>query len=59
MEYISTIIVLLVIVGIVALILRNMLKEKKAGHSVLCGGSCSGCSGACMCHSQQDKKLTK
>lgn len=57
MGYISTIIVLLVVLGVVTAIIRNMIKEKKAGRSVLCGGSCSGCSGACMCHAQQDKKL--
>ena len=56
MGYISTSIALLVVLSVVTRIIRNMIKEKKAGRSVLCGGSCSGCSGACMCHSQQDKK---
>ena len=50
MEILSTVLVLLVLTGIVGLIVRSMIKAKRAGRSVICGGSCSGCGGACGCH---------
>lgn len=56
MENLSTIVVALILIGIVALVIRSMVKTKKAGKSVICGGNCSGCSGACMCHSEPEKK---
>ncbi len=37
-------IVLLIIVG---LILRKMIKDKKAGKSIQCGGDCKNCGGHC------------
>lgn len=46
MEILSTVLVLLVLTGIVGLIVRSMIKAKRAGRSVICGGSCSGCGGA-------------
>lgn len=36
--------VLAVLVGIVVL---KMVRDKRAGKSVICGGDCSGCGGAC------------
>ena len=39
--------VLLGLAAIVALIIRNMIKDKKAGKSLQCGGDCSKCKG---CH---------
>ena len=39
----GTIIVLI----IVALIIRSMVKDKKAGKSLQCGGDCSKCGGHC------------
>lgn len=44
----STIIVALALAVIVALTVRKMIKDKKAGKTCSsCGGSCAGCSG-CM-----------
>lgn len=43
----STIIVLAVLIGIVALIIRSMIKDKKNGKSLQCGGDCSHCGGYC------------
>ena len=43
----GTIIVLIVLAIIVALIIRSMVKDKKAGKSVQCGGDCSKCGGHC------------
>lgn len=43
----GTAIVLLGVVGVVALIIRGMIKDKKAGKSVVCGGDCKHCGGHC------------
>ena len=43
----GTIIVLIVLAIIVALIIRSMVKDKKAGKSLQCGGDCSKCGGLC------------
>ena len=44
-----------VLAGIVALIIRSMVKEKKAGKSVICGGNCAHCGHACP-HAASCKK---
>lgn len=36
--------ILLVIIG---LIIRSMIKDKKAGKSIQCGGDCKHCGGGC------------
>ena len=43
----GTIIVLIVLAIIVALIIRSMVNDKKAGKSLQCGGDCSKCGGHC------------
>lgn len=43
----GTIIVLIVLAIIVALIIRSMVKDKKAGKLLQCGGDCSKCGGHC------------
>ena len=43
----GTIIVLIVLAIIVALIISSMVKDKKAGKSLQCGGDCSKCGGHC------------
>ena len=43
----GTIIVLIVLAIIVALIIRSMVKDKKAGKSLQCGGDCRKCGGHC------------
>ena len=43
----GTIIVIIVLAIIVALIIRSMVKDKKAGKSLQCGGDCSKCGGHC------------
>lgn len=50
---IGTIAVLLVLIAVVALIIRYVVREKRAGHSFCAGTSCGGggCSGKCSaCH---------
>lgn len=46
-KIIGTFIVLVVLVLIVCLIVRSMIKDKKSGKSLQCGGDCSKCRG---CH---------
>lgn len=43
----ATIIVLAVLAGIVALVVRSMIRDKKNGKSLHCGGDCSHCGGHC------------
>ena len=47
----STILVLLVICGIIALVIRSMVKNKKAGKST-CGCGCSACAMSEVCHKE-------
>ena len=43
----GTVVVLAILAGVVALIVRKMIKDKKAGKSIQCGGDCSHCGGHC------------
>ncbi|MDW2796027.1 FeoB-associated Cys-rich membrane protein [Clostridium boliviensis] len=36
-----------VVIGVVALIIRNMIRDKKNGKSIQCGGQCKDCGGHC------------
>ena len=40
-------IVLLLLIGVIVLIIRSMIKNKKAGKSLQCGQDCSHCGGCC------------
>lgn len=41
----GTAIVLLLVADAAALAIRQMIKDKKAGKSISCGGDCSRCAG--------------
>lgn len=43
----GTVIVGVVVVGVVGLIVRSIVKDKKAGKSLQCGGDCKHCGGHC------------
>ncbi len=43
----GTVIVLAIILGVVALAVRSMIRDKKAGKSLQCGGDCKHCGGHC------------
>ncbi len=43
----GTAIVLLVVLSAVGLAVRSMVKDKKAGKSLQCGGDCKHCGGHC------------
>ncbi|HOO79490.1 MAG TPA: FeoB-associated Cys-rich membrane protein [Lachnospiraceae bacterium] len=50
-ENMSTIVVLLIVLGTISLILGRMIKDKKKG-SKACGCGCSDCPMSGKCHSQ-------
>lgn len=43
----GTMIVGLILIGIVTLIIRSMVRDKKKGKSLQCGMDCKNCSGHC------------
>lgn len=43
----GTVLVGAVVLGVVALVIRSMVKDKKKGRSLQCGGDCSHCGGHC------------
>lgn len=43
----GTVIVLAVLTGIVAWVIRSMVRDKKNGKSLQCGGDCKKCGGHC------------
>lgn len=43
----GTVVVLAILAGVVALIVRKMIKDKKNGKSIQCDGDCSHCGGHC------------
>ena len=43
----GTLLVLMILLLIVALIIRGMLRDRKAGKSAICGGCCKTCGGCC------------
>ncbi len=53
MENIATIIITVVLVAVVALVVRGMIRDRKAGK---CCGGCSGCSGSSGCHGHHPVK---
>lgn len=40
-------VVLAVVVGAVVLVIRSMIKDKRNGKSIQCGGNCKNCGGHC------------
>lgn len=49
----GTIVVAAILAGVVALIIRSMIKDKKNGKSLHCGGECGHC--GCHCHIDEPK----
>ena len=43
----GTVVVLAILAGVVVLIVRKMIKDKKNGKSIQCGGDCNHCGGHC------------
>jgi hypothetical protein len=53
----GTMLVLMILLLIVGLIIRGMIRDKKAGKSVICGGSCETC-GGCAAHGNMGSEYT-
>lgn len=43
----GTIIIGAALAGIIALVIRSMVRDKKSGKSLQCGGNCKNCGGHC------------
>lgn len=43
----GTIIVGIALLAVIALIIRSMIRDKKNGKSIQCGGDCKNCGGHC------------
>lgn len=43
----GTVITLAIVAAAVALAIRSMIRDKKSGKSLQCGGDCSHCGGHC------------
>jgi hypothetical protein len=43
----GTFVVAAILVIVVGLVIRSMIRDKKAGKSVQCGGDCKHCGGHC------------
>lgn len=43
----GTIIVAAIVAGVVALIIRKMVHDRRNGKSIICGGDCKDCGGHC------------
>lgn len=43
----GTAVIFVLLVGVVGMIIRSMIKDKKAGKSLQCGQNCNHCSGHC------------
>ncbi len=43
----GTIIVSAIVAGTAVLAVRSIIKDKKAGRSIQCGGDCTRCGGGC------------
>lgn len=50
----GTIVVLAILIVAVALVVRSMIRDKKNGKSIQCGGDCKYCGGHCHQVTQMD-----
>lgn len=46
-SFLGTAITLVILAGVLFLAIRSMVKDKKSGKSLQCGGDCSKCRGGC------------
>lgn len=51
----GTVLVSLTLAAIVACIIRSMIRDKKNGKSIHCGGDCQYCKGGCIRHGSEEK----
>ncbi len=56
----GTAFVLVILAGMVAFVIRGMVRDKKSGKSLSCGkncGMCAGCGGNCNTDKVQEEKV--
>ena len=53
--HMGTVLVSLALAAIVACIIRSMIRDKKNGKSIHCGGDCQYCKGGCIRHGSEEK----
>ena len=53
MENLSTVIIGLILAGVVYLVVRKMIRDRREGKGCGYPGGCAGCGGASMCHGGQ------
>lgn len=49
----GTAIVLVILAGVLGIIIRSVVKDKKAGKSLQCGQDCKHCSGHCHLEAEE------
>ncbi|MDE6876115.1 MAG: FeoB-associated Cys-rich membrane protein [Lachnospiraceae bacterium] len=52
----GTAIVFIFLAGVVAIIIRSMVRDKKAGKSLQCGKNCAACGGHCHAPAAEGKE---
>lgn len=58
-ENIATIVISVLLIAVVAVVLRGMIRDRKAGKCCGCSGGCAGCHGSSGCHSGGVVKKTE
>lgn len=53
--HMGTVLVSLALAAIVACIIRSMIRDKKNGKSIHCGGDCQYCKGGCIRHGSEEE----
>lgn len=46
-DIMGTAVVLIILIAIVGVIIKSMIRDKKNGKSISCGGDCKNCGGHC------------
>lgn len=55
----GTLVVGTLLAGVVVFIVKKMIKDKKNGKSLQCGGNCKRCSGCCQIGATDEKTSVK
>lgn len=53
----GTFVVLVILAVIIVLVVRSMIRDKKSGKSIQCGGDCKYCGGHCHQMGSADGKI--
>ncbi len=50
----ANIVIIIILITSIALVIKSMIKRKKQGKSLGCGGNCENCAGTCNCKIKYD-----